>query len=66
MEQVIDNRIEMAFVTGFYPRPELGHKLVRREHLICIILTDHRLAQRKMVQMSELKAEPFVMVAGRP
>ncbi|WP_322884572.1 LysR family transcriptional regulator (plasmid) [Sinorhizobium medicae] len=61
VEQVIDNRLDIAFVTGFYLRPELGHKLVRREHLICIVPADHRLAQRKMVQMSELKAEPFVM-----
>ncbi|UVV70865.1 LysR family transcriptional regulator [Brucella anthropi] len=61
VEQIIDNKIDVALVTGCHPRPELNHRLVRLEHLVCIVSSKHRLAQRKFVQISELRTEPFVM-----
>ncbi|KAB2759574.1 LysR family transcriptional regulator [Brucella anthropi] len=66
VDQIIDNKIDVAFVTGYHPRPELNHCLVRLEHLVCIVSSKHRLSQRKVVQISELKAEPFVMGRWEP
>ena len=61
MEMVLDDELNIAFITGQQFHPEIDHIVVREERVICVLPSSHPLARKKRIAIADLADEPFVM-----
>lgn len=64
LQGVIDSRLDIAFLSGLTPPPELDSLVIREERLIAVLPAGHRLENRTELTPDDLAEEPFVM--GEP
>ena len=59
-DALLKGRLDAAFMRPEPHAGDLAYKLVRREPLIVVFPSDHRLAAHKAVRLREIKGEPFI------
>jgi DNA-binding transcriptional LysR family regulator len=60
LEEVRLGQLDVAFVRGPVTHPGVRIEVLRREPLIAVLPSKHRLARRKRVPLAELAEEPFI------
>ena len=60
-ERLLDGRLDIALVEGSVHNPDLLVDPIIRDFLVPVCSTDHPLAQREMVPLEELAAQPFIL-----
>ncbi|TKA04649.1 LysR substrate-binding domain-containing protein [Actinacidiphila oryziradicis] len=63
LEELLSGELDLAFVRLPIAHPELSHRAVEVEELVCALPADHRLADRERLRLSELAQEDFVSLA---
>lgn len=61
LSMVLDGALELAFHTGPADHNDLGHIVVRKEQLVCVLPASHRLAGQDSVSVAELADDSFIM-----
>lgn len=61
INMVLDGGLEVAFHTGPADHSDLEHIVVRKEHLVCVLPSSHRLASQESVSIAELARDHFIM-----
>lgn len=61
VEMVLDDKFDIAFLTGKQFLPDFDHLVVRDEHIVCVLPSSHPLAGKKRVSITDLAEEPFIM-----
>jgi len=61
LSMVLDGALELAFHTGPADHSELNHIVVRKERLVCVLPSSHRLATEDSVSVAELADDNFIM-----
>ena len=61
LDALRDQRVDVGFIRAPVDEPGLTTELVRSEPLVAALPTGHPLASRKMIALSLLAKEPFVM-----
>ncbi|MDB4945627.1 MAG: hypothetical protein JWP97_5161 [Labilithrix sp.] len=61
LDALRDHEVDVAFVRGPVEDPELATELVRSEPLMAVLPSGHALAGRKILGLSLLAGEPFVL-----
>lgn len=61
VEMVLDDKFDIAFITGRQSHAEFDHLVVREERVVCVLPSSHPLVRRKTISITDLAEEPFVM-----
>ncbi|MBB3141318.1 LysR family transcriptional regulator [Halomonas organivorans] len=61
LEQLHDERIDFAFVTGPNVAADLVTTTIQRDGFIALVSDEHRLAARTAIDLQELADEPFIV-----
>ena len=61
LSMVLDGGLEVAFHTGPSDHSDLDHIVVRKERLVCVLPSSHRLAAQDSVSVAELAPENLIM-----
>lgn len=64
LRMVLENRLDIAFLSGIAPPPDLDSLLLREEKFVALLPVGHALAQRRQIKPEDLRDEQFVM--GEP
>ncbi len=62
-EALVDRRIDVGFLRPEVADPRLGYEAISRESIVVALAGNHPLARRALVDVSDLSAEMFVIVA---
>ncbi len=57
-------KLDLAFMRREEGMPDLEYRLVVREPIMVVMPSDHRLAAKKSVTVSEIAKEPFIHMSG--
>ncbi len=61
LSMVLDGALEVAFHTGPSHHSDLDQIIVRKERLVCVLPSSHRLAAQKALSVADLANEYFIM-----
>jgi DNA-binding transcriptional LysR family regulator len=64
MQMVLERRLDIAFLSGVSPPPELDSFVLREEKFVAVLPLGHPLARRQRLHPRDLAKEPFVL--GEP
>ena len=60
VEMVLDDKFDLAFITGELFQPEFDYTVVHNERIVCVLPSSHPLASKKQVSIADLADEPFI------
>lgn len=66
LAHVIDGSLDLAIVRWNVAPPDIASRVVAREHHVIVVPPEHRLADRDIVSMAELRKEAWVGLPGDP
>lgn len=61
MDMVLDRRLDIGFLSGLSPAPELDSLVLRREVFVAVLPAGHRLAGKTKLKVKDLASENFVL-----
>lgn len=64
-DQLTSGDLDLAFVRVPITHPELSHRIVQVEQVLCALPEDHRLADADVVQLEDLSDDGFVSLPER-
>ncbi len=64
LQMVLERRLDIAFLSGVTPPPELDSLVLREEKFVAVLPLGHPLAKRSKLHPRDLANEPFVL--GEP
>jgi len=60
-QMVSEGRLDIAFLSGIDPLPDLDSFVVREEKFVVVLPRGHSLERRRRINIRDLKHEPFVL-----
>jgi LysR family hca operon transcriptional activator len=64
-EDVAQGKLDAAIIRR-EPKPDLAYRLLGREPLVVVLPSDHRLAARETIDLTDLKDDPFIGFSDVP
>ena len=61
VDMVLDDKFDIAFITGKQFQSEFDRVVVCDEHIVCVLPSSHPLAGKERLSITDLADEPFIM-----